>query len=46
MFLKDGARATVCTFAQIANEWAKGISYDIIIVDEASKLAEGQLAQI
>lgn len=46
MFINNGARATVCTMAQLANEWANGVNFDWIITDEATAMTEGQFIQI
>ena len=46
MFVKDVARATVCTIAQLAKEWSKGIKFDLIIIAEATVMTEAQMVQI
>ena len=40
MLLNYAAHATVCTIAQLANEWAKDVKYDWIIVDEGTRMSE------
>lgn len=46
MFLKDAAHVTVCTIAQLANEWAKDVKFDWVIVDEGTRISEAQMVQI
>ena len=46
MFIAKAADTTVCTFAQLANEWAKDVNFEWVIVDEATKMNEPQMIQI
>ena len=46
MFLKDAAHATVCTVAQLTNEWAKDVKYDWVVVDEGTRISEAQMVQV
>ena len=45
MLIAEAANSTVCTFAQLANEWAKGVKFQWIIVDEATKMTDAQMIQ-
>lgn len=46
IFVKDGARAVVCTIAQFANEWSKDTTFDLFIIDEGTTVTDAQFAQI
>ncbi|CAF9915835.1 hypothetical protein IMSHALPRED_002712 [Imshaugia aleurites] len=43
MFLKRAVHATVCTIPQLTNDWAKGVEYNIILIDEATKMTEATI---
>ena len=45
LIVKEAADATVCTFAQLANDWSKGVKFDWIIVDEATTMNDAQMIQ-
>ena len=45
-FVKEATRAIVSTMAQLASEWAKGIKFDWLIIDEGTVMSEGQFINI
>lgn len=46
IFINHVAQIVVCTIAQLNNNWVKDVKFDIIIVDEATKMSEAQLVQV
>ena len=45
IFVRDAARATVYTIAQLANDWPDDSEFGWVIVDEATTMTEAQLVQ-
>ena len=45
-FLTDGVDAVVCTMAQLAMNWSKGIRFGLIIIDGATIMTEAKLVQL
>lgn len=45
-FVKDAARAVICTVAQFANEWSQDTTFDLFIIDEGTTITDAQFTQI